>query len=177
LLNFCLLGKGNKNIHKLCNDFEFWRNRLIERYHPTLDWIHKQNRKDMKDWKRIYLKFTYYLNTVREENTTWNDIDFMGWVLYYASRDGDFGVIDFLISIGVNNWARGLQGAIETDNQYLIDFYHENNNFSKHDYNDLLHVAAKVGNKELVNYYVENGADNYMWAVSAAFENNDFDIC
>ena len=172
LLNFCLLESKNKNIYKLCNEFEFWRARFIQRYNPPLEWVRKQVK---VNWKRMYIKLTYYLNKVREERDGFGFENEMNEVLYYASKDGDFNVIDFLISIGANNWLSGLEGAIESHNEYLIEFYHEKD-FSLFQYNLLLLASVEANNKKLVDYYIQRGATNYRAAENIAIENNDFEM-
>jgi len=172
LLNFCLLANENRNINKLCNDYTFWRNRFIEKYNPSLQWIQKQN---IKNWKRMYLKLSYYLNKTKEETSQIDDKNLMNWVLYCASKDGEYNIIDFLISKGVTDWVLGLRGAIESNNDYLIDFYHEND-FGKYEYYSLLHFAVREGNKKLVDYYIGKGANNYNWAAYGAIEKNNLDM-
>ena len=170
LFSFCASESKNKNVHKLCNDETFWRNRFIQKYNPTSDWSEKQ-----KNWKRNYLKLTYYINKLKEQHPTYSLYSIMDWALYESAKDGNLDIIDFLISKGFNNEYKILKGAIETDNQNLIDFYNQKRAFGKAGYDILLRFAVEANNKRMVDYYFDK-AEYHEYAIRGAFEKNNYEM-
>lgn len=173
LLSFCASQTKNKNVHKLCNDKTFWRNRFIEKYSPTSEWSNKK-----RNWKRSYLKLTYYLNKGREANTNfniWGNEDFNKDALYEASLNGDLDIVEYLIS-ETDNWLEGLRGAIESNNHFLINFFIQNGKFDLSHYDTLLASAVKANNRQLVDYYIQKGATKIYWAIHIAFSYNNFQM-
>jgi len=88
-----------------------------------------------------------------------------------AVLGNDKETIDYIITLGVDNWNTGLYGAAVNGNKELIDFFI---NKGADDWNLGLEGAARVGNVDLINYFISKGADDWNAALaSAAFGGNE----
>jgi len=99
LLNFCQTGKEGI---KLCKNEYFWKERTIENFGPS------KKRKE-ETWKN------YYMRKTRRIGEEYNQ------ALYDAARLGDKQEVSRLIQLGADR-QYGLDGALYTKNQELVDF-------------------------------------------------------
>ena len=127
LFNFCKTN-DQKDIEGIlyCNNVEFWRKRLWERYGE----FYPENSK----WKDFYLKLTYYLNKYGERNafvyaSANGHLDILKYLIYYkkiepslmnngsikyAAENGHLHIIEFLINLG------DPKIRVASDNNYAI---------------------------------------------------------
>jgi len=122
LFNFCIDTK-NKYVKYICNNNDFWRNRLISKY--------PEFKINVTNWKKLYLQSVYYLekytlNKALQEATKggMKNFDLIQLIIsqganywnvgmYEASLKGHKDLVDFFISKGANDWNWGMKGAAE----------------------------------------------------------------
>lgn len=139
LFHFCL---SNKYAAKLCNNEDFWRNRLIMRHGIKLLKYKHQTR----TYKDFYLSLIRYLD---------KGIDRIGYATYYQ----DYDLIEYFID-----------DYLEYLKKKYNDPYNKER-FEKF-LNKGLYVAAMNGNKELVDYFISKGAQDVDTALYNAVRAN-----
>lgn len=121
--------------------------------------------------------------------------------LRHASSKGNKQLINYLLSLGVNDYNSGLRGAVEGGKDDLINFFIEKGandwdnailsaassgredlvfrfiNYAKTtnniNLNDALYNAAYSGNENLVKYFISLGADNWESGLTGAAQGDN----
>ena len=128
LLNFCRADP----FLSICNNDNFWRDRLFCKYGR----IEKSTE---KSWKTFYLQIVYYFKKsginramklaaigghrdiidffIKKGATDWN------WGIIYAAKGGHRDLVDFFIQKGVTNWKWAISGAAQGGHQDLVEFF------------------------------------------------------
>ena len=184
LIRICLV---NAYARKLSYNEDFWRRRFITRFGAEfMKWKNKD-----RTWREFYLAiirniYRYSLTgTVEniegglEESAFKGQKDLVDFFIAKGAKNFENGVeaairgknkdiVYYLISKGVNRgWNGFLDRAAETGDRELVDFF-----ISKgaNDWDDALVMASEGGHKELVDFFISKGAKKWNAALSAAAE-------
>ena len=181
-LQMCSL---NRTYYENVCDETYFRIRTEARFPETIpykDYVNENEGKRKRSWKNHYLTIVKYIDLLQAdyeyiyksqdkspellylsrqlvpsyEEYTENE------ALFYASRDGHFPVVKYLIEMGANIHdgddyalrASSGYGHLQVV-KYLVE--HGANVNALHD--DSLHMASEDGHLSVVKYLVENGAD------------------
>lgn len=162
-------------------DEQFFHNLLLLKY-PLLIRFKKD-----ETWKNFYIKMVYYLSKLKEEfnfpyipaidynpklvyerlrrypATVWND------GLKFAAIVGDMQLIEEMLSKGANP-DFGLAGSVIRGDEKLIAYFIS---FGATSFGNALFYSAKYGHKDLIDTFLDFGAQPYHGLVGAAVGGND----
>lgn len=151
LLNFCVASKYGA---ELCKYEHFWQTRLIDTfgnpgYKPT-------------SWKNLYLSIIHYLHQwpimTAFGNVNYNPFNS---ALYHAAQDRNMEMVQYFISKGADDWGLAIQGAAESGDAYLVNYFIEKMGSSATvvTWTFAAASATKAGHKYLVDFFYKKGAD------------------
>jgi hypothetical protein len=138
LLNLCI---ANPSL-SICNDNNFWRDRLFQKYGR----IEKSSE---KTWKTFYLQLVYYMDKSN------NDVD---TAMELAANGGHRDLVDLFIQRGATNWKWGMYRAAEGGHRDLVDFFIKK---GATDWNWGMSGAAEGGHRDLVDFFIQKGANTW----------------
>ena len=183
LLNFCQTAIKQEYEKSLCDNEDFWRNRIFNKYG-------KVEKNPKRTWKNFYLKTVYYDNTYPNSNFALEKLSeggmknldiiifFMGkgthpnFGLIGATKGDHKDLIDFFIKEGANVNA-GLKAASEKGDKKLVDLFIEKGSKA---WNTGLLAAAKGGHNDLVNFFIDKGANDFNLSYLVAVDKGDKEI-
>jgi hypothetical protein len=144
LLSYCQTNKYARNI---CNNEDFWRNRVYKVYGEVSAKLKSIERK----WKDYYLSIVYYTDKYTNNRA-----------LKQVALKGDMDL--FLYFSQFENEKNVIKEAIEGGNKKIIDFIISSKKFEDGVlFNNLgLYGAAVAANEDLINYFLSKGALSRM---------------
>ena len=155
VLNYC---KTHKYGNELCNNEDFWRNRLQLKYPGS------EGLKSLRDtWKDFYLKIMYYFDKYKTPDKA----------MVEAVRKNDIEMVKFFILQGASKWGDGMDLASYLGNRKLVDFFIQNSKsageeWEEDDWNMWLAAAAEGGHIDLMKFFIAQGADGLNLAMYIA---------
>lgn len=173
LLNFCSVNKQNK---ALCNNETFWRNRTYKKYASYVKY-----KNPARTWKNYYLSLVYYLNLEGPKYMFG-----ISYALQKAAENNDEDIVNLTIDLG-GTINYGFVGAVTKGHKKLTEFFIEKlikkeseNIYTKPDisqiYENGLAFAAEGGQKDLINFFIGKGANNWNLGMSYAAEGGHRDL-
>jgi ankyrin repeat protein len=148
ILNVCSLDKHNK----ICNE-DFFRNRIYQKYPKSIPF-------KFSTWKKYYLFLIYHIDKMKELN-----FDF---------TDGDAG--SYYKILNQNNREESLITAIREGYLDLVKHFLKDVVPQKTNDNFYMIYAAQNGHKNIVDYLIERGADNWNGGMAGAIKGNHRDL-
>ena len=138
VLNYC---KTHKYGNELCNNEDFWRNRLEAKFPGA-----EKYKSPKRTWKNYYLKIVYYLN--KYEN--------LEKAMLAAVRRNQTDLVQFFIMKGEPNWTQydwtsGLYRAALGGHVELMKFFREKGG---DELRSALYAAALGGHKDAIDYLI-----------------------
>lgn len=156
LLSFCTISRYGRQI---CSDETFWRNRLIARWgNPPFK---------PRNWKHLYVKTIYYLNLTLQED--------VNWAIYYAAKQKDLEVIEFLIHLGAQLY-NGAKGAVEVGDINMVIYFLNRMDNPELFVETLLYSAAEYGQRDTFDFLLKKGATNLNFALNGAITSDNVEM-
>ena len=171
LVNVC---KTNTTINELCNDQNFWLQRIMKMF-PYLDLYILKKYKQDRDWSQ------YYIDDLRTINKT-NAI----YKLYNGAKNGYLDMVIIAVNKGAdvtsdNYYA--LRNASAYGHLEVVKYLVKNGPKLSDNYTDSVILAIENGHLNILKYLVEQGAnlegpnrDDIEEAIGEANDNGDVDI-
>jgi len=103
--------------------------------------------------------------------------------LYCSVLGNQIDLAKFFINLGADSWKSNKSGgaflaAVRNGDNNLINFIMDlmiSNNITP-DWNVGMHIAAQTRNKEAIDFFIEQGADNWLIALDGAIYSGDKDL-
>ena len=146
VLNACSV---NKYARYICNE-DFFRNRIISKYPKSVPF------KNTEKWKEYYLNVVYYKDKMKEKGFSFTDGNAELYYKIFQEKDSFIRVIDSL-----TNGFLDLLAYLIDDEKFKFDD-------PRLDDNMLMAMAAEKGHKNIVDYFIGKGANNYNQALAFA---------
>jgi len=161
LFNFSISNPKDEYLKKLCGDEFFWMNRLKNKF-PEF----KQEKSQMRSWKQTYLALVYsnkHLPNAMKKLAKYGmkNIDLIDFFIQKSVNDSNFDH-KYLLNLDFEHkylLNLGMEKAASGGHRDLVQFFIEK---GADNWNDGMMSAAKGGDKDLVNFFIEKGAD-YYW--------------
>jgi hypothetical protein len=152
-LNLCSLNSYGK---KLCNE-DLFRERLLQNYPKSIEFKKEQT------WKKYYLSLIYYIDKMKEKGFRFVDGNAKE---YYDILQDEAGKIISVVTAVTS-------GFLDLVSFYLDDLKVDTREYdAKLDNNMLMAMAAENGHKNIVEYFIRKGANNFNQALAFATKRN-----
>ena len=143
LLNYC---KTHKYGNELCNNEDFWRNRLQAKFPGA-----EKYKSPKRTWKNYYLKIIYYLNKYES----------LMEAMLAAVRRNEKDIVQFFILKGGPRWTQydwnsGLYRAAQGGHVDLMKFFIQK---GADELRSSLYAAALGGHKDAIDYLISQRTD------------------
>ena len=171
LVNVC---KTNTTINELCNDQNFWLQRIMKMF-PYLDLDILNRYKNGRSWSQYYIED---LRTINKTNAQYK--------LYNGAKNGYLDMVIIAVNKGAdvtsdNYYA--LRNASAYGHLEVVKYLVKNGPKLSDNYTDSVILAIENGHSNILKYLVEQGAnlegpnrDDIEEAIGEANDNGDVDI-